>query len=213
MITHGAVILSLSGLLMTGADRNTFGKLPVSLERPSATSAASRGLMTARSEARQKELRRLEEMVTTLGGSRELACYFRDAGGYFEIDPFFLAALGFVESTYRPRASSRRGAAGIMQLRPLVREVLGVTDPWNPRENIMAGAAYLRTCFDRYARHPESTFLALAAYNIGPGPEEKLKRSAPADRFVKKVLSVYNRHAGDPVRVMDRGARQTRASR
>ena len=75
-----------------------------------------------------------------------------------------------------------------MQLRPIVIEVLGVTDPWDPHQNIMAGTAYLRNCFERYKHCPNSTYLALAAYNIGPGSVEKLNRSDAAGRFVRKVL-------------------------
>jgi soluble lytic murein transglycosylase-like protein len=90
-----------------------------------------------------------------------------------------------------------------MQLRPVVLGVLGVTNPWDPSENIMAGAAYLRNCFDRYKTHKESTYLALAAYNVGPGHAGKLLESEAAQRFVKKVMRVYNKFTDEPVPLMD----------
>jgi soluble lytic murein transglycosylase-like protein len=77
----------------------------------------------------------------------------------------------------------------------------------------MAGASYLRTCFDRYASQPESTFLALGAYNIGPGPVEKLTRSDAAERFVKKVLSVYNRFTDSPIPVRQKGSKMAEAKK
>jgi len=135
------------------------------------------------------------------------------AGREFDIDPVLLAAVTYVESSFRPKATSHRGARGLMQLRPVVLNVLGVTDPWDPHENIMAGASYLRTCFDRYASQPESTFLALAAYNIGPGPVTKLTRSDAAERFVKKVLAVYNRFTDSPIPIRPKGSKLARAKK
>ena len=69
----------------------------------------------------------------------------------------------------------------------------------------MAGAAYLRNCFERYKHCPNSTYLALAAYNIGPGPVEKLNQSEAARRFVRKVLRVYNRLTDSPIPMTGKG--------
>jgi len=148
---------------------------------------------------RQQELKKLEEVVRSLGGKPHHARIILTAGKEFDIDPVLLASLAHVESHFKPRAASKKGARGLMQLRPVVTKVLGVTDPWDPYQNIMAGAAYLRNCFDRYARDPRSTYLALAAYNVGPGPADKLTGSDSGERFVKKVLKVYNRVTDCPV--------------
>lgn len=140
---------------------------------------------------------RLRDTVTAIGGEPHHARVLFHAGREFEIDPFFLASVAFVESNFRPRIQSNRNAKGLMQLRPVVLEVLGVTNPWDPYQNVMAGAAYLRHCFERYAKYDNSTYLALAAYNIGPGKPQKLENSEAASRFVKKVLTVYNRLSTD----------------
>ncbi len=140
---------------------------------------------------------RLRETVLAMGGEAHHARVLFHAGREFEIDPFFLASVAFVESNFRPKIRSNRNAKGLMQLRPVVLEVLGVTNPWDPYQNIMAGAAYLRHCFERYSKYDNSTFLALAAYNTGPGKAGKLEKSEPASRFVKKVLTVYNRLSND----------------
>lgn len=142
---------------------------------------------------------RLRETVLALGGEAHHARVLFQAGHEFEIDPFFLASVAFVESNFRPKIQSGRNAKGLMQLRPVVLEVLGVTNPWDPYQNVMAGAAYLRHCFERYSKYDNSTFLALAAYNIGPGGVRKLENSEPASRFVKKVLTVYNKLSTDPL--------------
>lgn len=141
----------------------------------------------------------LRETVIALGGEPHHARVLFHAGREFEIDPFFIASVTFVESNFRPRIQSNRNAKGLMQLRPVVLEVLGVTNPWDPYQNIMAGTAYLRHCFERYSMHENSTYLALAAYNIGPGQPRKLENSEAASRFVKKVLTVYNKLSSDPV--------------
>lgn len=143
---------------------------------------------------------KLRDTVIAIGGEAHHARVLFHAGREFEIDPFFLASLAFVESNFRPKIKSNRNAKGLMQLRPVVLEVLGVTNPWDPYQNVMAGAAYLRHCFERYSKYENSTYLALAAYNIGPGNTRKLESSEAASRFVKKVLTVYNRLTSDASR-------------
>ncbi len=150
------------------------------------------------------ELKRLKAVVCALGGQTHHAPILLKAGKKFEIDPVFLAAVTHVESSFRTRARSGKGACGLMQLRPIVTKAFGINDPWDPHQNIMGGAAYLRSCFKRYAKHSDSTFLALAAYNIGPGPAHKLTGSPAAKRFVKKVLLVYNRFTSEPIRISRR---------
>lgn len=74
-------------------------------------------------------------------------------------------ALVAQESRYRPFARSRVGAMGLSQLMPGTARGLGVSDPWDVRQNLSGGARYLRQQLDRF----ESWELALAAYNAGPG--------------------------------------------
>ena len=69
------------------------------------------------------------------------------------------------ESGFDPSAVSRAGAMGLMQLMPDVAEAFGVEHPFDPRENIMAGARLLRELLDQ---HSGNMRLAVASYNAGP---------------------------------------------
>lgn len=74
-----------------------------------------------------------------------------------------LAALGEIESGFRPDAVSNEGARGLLQLMPRTAAELAI-DPDRPAANVLGGARYLRKMLDRF----DSTDLALAAYNAGP---------------------------------------------
>ena len=94
----------------------------------------------------------------------ELVPHFLEAGRMYDIDPNLLAAQAFKESRFNPRAVSRIGAEGIMQLKPKTARSLGVTDSFDPRQNILGGAKYLRKQLDRFNGDLD---MALAAYNAG----------------------------------------------
>jgi soluble lytic murein transglycosylase-like protein len=96
-----------------------------------------------------------------------------EASRRFAISEEWIRTVMRIESRGDPMAMSRRGAIGLMQIMPRtyaeLRQRYGLgTDPYVPRENIMAGAAYLREMLDRYG---PSGFLA--AYNAGPGRYEE----------------------------------------
>ena len=81
-----------------------------------------------------------------------------------DISPGLLHAVIAVESGFDQRAVSPKGAKGLMQLMPATAASLGVTDPFDPGQNIAAGAAYLKSLLLRFDNNLE---LALAAYNAG----------------------------------------------
>ena len=85
-----------------------------------------------------------------------------------------------------------------MQLMPSTMRDFGVTQPFNPAENIRAGVAYLRRLLDRYDNNEE---LALAAYNAGPGAVDKHGQSIPPYRETRDYVSKVNRVAGPSTRV------------
>src|SRR4029077_3596460 len=77
------------------------------------------------------------------------------------IDASFVAALIRAESNFAPRAVSRKGARGLMQLMPATAKRLSVRKPFDPASNVRGGVQYLRELVDRYGQHPD---LVLAAY-------------------------------------------------
>ncbi len=82
------------------------------------------------------------------------------------LEPRLIRAVIEQESAYRPCAVSAKGAKGLMQLMPDTAQQLGVDDPFDPRQNVDAGAKYLKQLLDRYAGN---LVQALGAYNAGPG--------------------------------------------
>lgn len=97
---------------------------------------------------------------------------FKAAGKKYQIDWRLLAAMAYQESKWQPNAESNKGAYGIMQITPPTAQWIGLDNPGNPTENIMAAAKYLdqlRKQVDDQAPEPDRTYLAMAAYNIGIG--------------------------------------------
>jgi hypothetical protein len=80
------------------------------------------------------------------------------------IDASFVSALIRAESNYEPRALSRKGARGLMQLMPATARRLSVRRPYDPASNVDGGVRYLRELVNRFGNQPE---LVLAAYNAG----------------------------------------------
>src|SRR5262245_8822527 len=95
-----------------------------------------------------------------------------------------------VESAFNPRAVSRVGAMGLMQLMPATARASGVLTAFDPVENIRGGVAYLRQLLDRYANNEE---LALAAYNAGPGAVDKHNQTVPPYRETRNYVKQISR--------------------
>lgn len=102
------------------------------------------------------------------------------------LNPDFVRAVIQAESAFNPRARSVKGAMGLMQLMPETAEEYGVTNPYDPAQNIQGGVAYLRSLLDRYD-NDES--LALAAYNAGPGAVEKYGRTVPPYKETRQYIA------------------------
>jgi soluble lytic murein transglycosylase-like protein len=103
-----------------------------------------------------------------------------------------IKALIHVESYFNPRAVSKKGAMGLMQIMPENIRLLHINDPFDPWENIMGGASYLKAMLERFSGQLP---LALAAYNAGPTVVEKYNDIPPypeTQDYVQKVLRFFH---------------------
>ena len=117
------------------------------------------------------------------------------------LDPALLAAVAKQESGFNPRAQSRVGAKGLMQLMDATARGLGVQDPFDPAQSLEGGARFLGGLLRQF---DGDVRLALAAYNAGPGAVHRYGGVPPyqeTQRYVPKVLALadeFRRIWADP---------------
>lgn len=147
----------------------------------------------------------------TVGGVGALAAsssrqVFRSRPSYYDrliirtaneyaLDPALVKAVMHVESAFNPYATSKKGASGLMQLMPKTAAKYGVTDIYDPVQNVSAGVQYLKYLMGRYNNKHK---LVLAAYNAGPSAVARYKGIPPyreTRRYVKRVMKFKRRYA------------------
>jgi soluble lytic murein transglycosylase-like protein len=104
------------------------------------------------------------------------------------VDPLLVRALIQVESNYKPRARSPKGAMGLMQLMPSTARTYNVRNPFDPKANIEAGIKHLKSLIDRFG-----VKLGLAAYNAGEGAVQKFNDVPPyreTKSYVSRILAL-----------------------
>ena len=130
----------------------------------------------------------------TLGGTDgKLDRIVRDAAARHNMDPALVKAVISTESGWNSQAVSRKGAVGLMQLVPGTAQRFGVSNAFDPAQNVEGGTTYLKSLLDRYGNDLSKT---LAAYNAGEGAVDR-SGGVPAypetQQYVRKVTDAYYR--------------------
>jgi soluble lytic murein transglycosylase-like protein len=140
---------------------------------------------------------------TTRIGSTDPGRYSRydhligEAANLYQLPESFIRAVMRVESNFNPTVVSRAGAMGLMQLMPKTAYSMGVSDPFDVRQNILGGARYLRILANRFQG---DLVLTVAAYNAGEAAVEKFNGIPPyqeTQRYVRRVLKHYYAYRGE----------------
>ena len=124
---------------------------------------------------------------------QDIPALLANAGAAHHIDVDLLASVVRAESNGNPRAVSRAGAQGLMQLMPGTAANLGVANSFIPAQNVAGGTAYLDALLTRYH---DDLALALAAYNAGPEAVDRYHGIPPyaeTRRYVTRVIHDFNR--------------------
>lgn len=129
------------------------------------------------------------QFATYLGETKSMDEIFKKAADRYNVPLNLLKAIGKTESNFNPTAVSKSGARGVMQLMPATAKELGVTDSFDPEQNIMGGAKYISSMLKRYNGDQK---LALAAYNAGAGNVAKYGGVPPFKETQNYVVKVAN---------------------
>lgn len=136
----------------------------------------------------------LPSVTSTFAASVPHLDHVRDAAKLYSLPVELVAAVMRIESGGNPNAVSIVGAMGLMQLMPGTASDMGVEDPYDPRQNIMGGARYLRILINTF---DGSVALALAAYHAGSATVEKYGGIPPypdTRKYIVDVIKLYHRY-------------------
>jgi len=123
---------------------------------------------------------------------------------HYQVDPAIVKAIIMAESGYNPRAISKAGAKGLMQLMPETAQDLGVENVFNPQQNISGGVRYFKQLVNRFNGDFK---LALAAYNAGSTTVRHYQGVPPfkaTQHYIKKVFKYYQLYKNQVVEEVDK---------
>jgi len=135
--------------------------------------------------------------------------HIASAGHETGVDEDFIRSVIKAESGANPKAVSPKGARGLMQLMPATAVKLGVTDSFDPAQNIHGGTVYLR---DLLVKYNGDAIKALAAYNAGPQRVEQYHGVPPyyeTRSYVARVIRDYNRRKDSAAKAAAQSKNQT----
>lgn len=143
----------------------------------------------------QKALRDLARTSRSSPAAEEYDALIEDLARLHSVPAALVKAVIRAESRFNARAVSSKGAQGLMQLMPGTADMMGVEDPFEPRDNVGGGVRYLRQLLDRFG----DPVWAVAAYNAGPEAVDRHGGIPPypeTREYVRRVMSYY-RDYGD----------------
>jgi soluble lytic murein transglycosylase-like protein len=154
---------------------------------------------TPKADSRPKRLLRLTSMPInpSMGGfttgDSDIDNFIVESGQRNSVDPLLLYSIMHQESSFKTRAMSYKGARGLMQLMPPTAVRFGVTNIWDPKQNIEGGARYMRFLLDLF---DGDVNLALAGYNAGEGAVMKYGFKVPpyseTQEYVRRIGRRYS---------------------
>lgn len=166
---------------------------------PNAVKIQAQKVDSARVSGRTKRLVRLtsQPINPSLGGfttgNSDVDNLIVESGRRNSVDPLLLYSIMHQESSFKPRALSHKGARGLMQLMPGTASRFGVTNIWDPKQNIEGGARYMRFLLDLFSGDVR---LALAGYNAGEGAVMKYGYRVPpyaeTREYVRRIGNRYS---------------------
>jgi hypothetical protein len=125
-------------------------------------------------------------------GDATVDSYIVDSSRRWGVDPLLIYSQMHQESTFKPRAISNKGASGLMQLMPATARRMGVSNIFDPKQNIDGGVRYMRMLLDMFGGDVD---LALAGYNAGEGAVMKFGNTIPpyseTREYVRRITARY----------------------
>lgn len=138
-----------------------------------------------------------EMSVAELANRQKVEDMIREVSARYRVDPALVRAVIQTESNWNSTAVSRRGARGLMQLGPGTAQELGVSNAFDPKQNLDGGVRYLHSLLERYNGDLDK---ALAAYNAGPHAVDRaggIPQYRETRDYVQKVTDSYFRPGSD----------------